>query len=540
MVNYVYFYITKYKKSFCLLTILMVVSSIINIILPYIFGNFIDYIVNEGNFSIMFQYAGIIVVIYIIKIIISYFYSLEYGVINRKLSFEICEKAVLHLQKIPENKKLRKDGIYLIHRIQMDSAVLSEFIIRRITSLLINVLNIILVLTILFKVNKWIFFITLIISPIYVLLYYLFKKKLYESNLKIKENENEYFAILCEQLDNLKFIKVNVLYEYLKSKLNHMFYILLGNIKQNIKVNFCFENAASILSQVTNIILIVIGGVQIYYKKLSIGMFTILNNYFDTLLQNITSLLQFTSYFQQVCVSYQRIKEIDDLDEEENGTLRLNHINNILLENIKVSYNNIEIVSNVNFEFKKGNAYIIKGSNGCGKSTLAYLICGLINEYNGCVKVNGIDIRHLDMYDFRRTHVSFMEQNACILKESVLRNIGLNNYYINNYEQLFSLVKEKSIDSIICDFDIYKNKILNEEISGGEKQRVILARNLIKDCEILILDEPENALDNKSINSLVKIINTVKKKKIVILLTHDERFDSIADQIIDLSNAKLS
>lgn len=536
MFKYIYSYIKKYKFTCILILCFAIILNVVNIGLPYIFGKLIDAMISGNTLYHIKKYIIIILVISFIRIIISYCYNVRFSVYNSKIAFDICGRAVTRLQKTSYNNIIGKDIVYLIHRIQMDSSVLSEFILRGIINFIINIVNTITILLILLKLNKLIFFIVLFCIPVYIFIYVMFKDKLYKTNLLFRECQSEYFSTLSEQLTNFKFIKINVLYEYLNTKLKNGFNNLLNNLTNNVKVNFWFDNIASIITQVANIVLVIVGGIEVFSKRLSIGVFSILNNYFSALFQNITSLLQFGAYYQQVKIAYNRIKDIEDLNEENNGSKKIESIESITLKNVSMSYSNSEIISSLNLEFNKGNLYLMKGVNGCGKSTLIHMITGIIDSYEGEIKINNNDIKSLDMHHTRKNHISFMDQNGIVLKDTVFENIKLNNTKLNTIDQVQSYMIKIGLKSFLCDL-MKLNKIVHKDtISGGERQKISLIRNIMKDGELFILDEPENSLDTSSVEKLIKFIESIKNKKIIIMITHDERFDDIADKIIDLSS----
>lgn len=535
MFKYIYSYIKKYKYTCSLILCFAVILNVANIALPYIFGKLIDAMIGGSKFDHIKKYIMIIFMISFVRIIISYWYNIRFSVYSSKISFDISERSITRLQKTSYNNIIGKDIVYLIHRIQMDSSVLSEFILRGVINFIINIVNTITILLILLKLNKLIFFIVLFCTPLYIFIYVMFKDKLYKTNLSFRECQSEYFSTLNEQLTNFKFIKINVLYEYLNEKLRKGFNNLLNNLTNNVKVNFWFDNIASIITQVANIVLVIVGGIEVFSKRLSIGVFSILNNYFSTLFQNITSLLQFGAYYQQVKIAYNRIKDIEDLSEENNGTKKIESIDTITLKNVSMSYSNSQIISNLNLEFNKGNLYLIKGTNGCGKSTLIHMIASIIDSYEGEIRINNNDIKSLDMRHTRKNYISFMDQNGVVLKDTVFENIKLNNTVVNSINQVQSSIEGLGLKSFLCDL-IKVNKVIDKDtISGGERQKISLIRNIMKDGELFILDEPENSLDTGSVEKLIKFIESIKDKKIIIIITHDERFDDIADKVIDLT-----
>ncbi len=193
----------------------------------------------------------------------------------------------------------------------------------------------------------------------------------------------------------------------------------------------------------------------------------------------------------------------------------------IVLKNICKKYDDVEILNNVNYKFESGKIYVIKGVSGSGKSTLLNILSGIDLDFSGEYLYNGKIIK-----DIRRvTNIGYiMQHNMLVLKLKIIDNLRMIKNDIVTIEYYAKL------------FDI--NHILNKypsEISGGERQRVSIIRALLSSDEIILADEPTSSLD---IDNAKKIVQEFKKlknlNKIVIIATHDDCFDIVADEIIQL------
>ncbi len=199
----------------------------------------------------------------------------------------------------------------------------------------------------------------------------------------------------------------------------------------------------------------------------------------------------------------------------------------IKLKNVSSGYKDNIIIKDINLEFKSENFYSIIGLNGSGKSTLLNTIMGLIN-YEGLIEIDGVNIKKMNIKD-RSKKISYLTQsNSIEFSYNVIDTIlmarypftkGIFKQYTNeDYNKVEKIIKELNIESI-------KYKLYND-LSGGQQQKVHLAKALINNPDILLLDEPTNHLD---LSYKVEILDYIKewsskKNKLVIAILHDLNF----------------
>ena len=218
----------------------------------------------------------------------------------------------------------------------------------------------------------------------------------------------------------------------------------------------------------------------------------------------------------------------------------------IEIKNLNKSYNNQIVLNNLSMKIDKGDFISIVGPSGAGKTTLLNIL-GTIDEYDKNPKTsilfNNIDITNLDddkLSSFRNKEIGFIFQFHQLLPElTAQENILLPSMIgkRSEKESLDNLIKLSSILEI--------NQILNKKpefISGGEKQRVAVARALINSPSILLADEPTGNLDSKNAEKIQKLFKKINKELnvTIVLVTHNKAFSKIADKCLVLSDGKWS
>ena len=218
----------------------------------------------------------------------------------------------------------------------------------------------------------------------------------------------------------------------------------------------------------------------------------------------------------------------------------------IKVKNLSKSFNNQLVLDNISIQIKKGDFISIVGPSGAGKTTFLNIL-GTIDEYDKNPKTsilfNNIDITNLDddkLSSFRNKEIGFIFQFHQLLPELTAQENILLPSMIGKRSEKESLENLKKLSSILK-----INHILNKKpefISGGEKQRVAVARALINSPSILLADEPTGNLDSKNAEKIQKLFKKINKELnvTIVLVTHNKAFSKIADKCLVLSDGKWS
>lgn len=435
-----------------------------------------------------------------------------------------------HVKKLPMKFFKTIDLIYLNQRINNDVNNLTIFFIGLVSDVITNTFTLLFMLYIMLSINKSIIFIVIIITILYIVLFNIMKKKIYFYNVIFQQNQSEYFSKLNEQIYNIKFIKIHVLFNVLRERLKTTFNSLLLSVMKMTKNKLLFNSLESSITSLAQAIFIFIISIAVIEGKITIGIFSILISYFYTLVNSLKYFISIGEKYQENLGSYNRIIDLLNLPEDHNGEIIINHCDSIKIKNLSFSYNEDYIFENFNYSFDKGNLYCIIGKNGSGKSTLINLINGLyINDLNGDVYYDDTSIKDINIYDLRKNLIGITEQEPLLLKDSIKNNLILNNDNID-FQLLENLIDCFNIRNII-------DKVIDEKnntVSGGEKQKISLIRLLLKQPQILIFDEPTSALDKNSIESFKKIVKSLKEEKIIIIVTHDKEIIDMSDKILSI------
>ena len=213
------------------------------------------------------------------------------------------------------------------------------------------------------------------------------------------------------------------------------------------------------------------------------------------------------------------------------------------LENVSYRYSDAlkddYVFKNINYEFNEGKVYAIKGKSGSGKTTLLSLLSGLETNYGGNITYNGKNLKKQDLDKYRSSDIGIIFQSYNLLPhltamENIILSLDISNVEVaNKSETAIELMKSVGLKESQKDRRVLK-------LSGGEQQRVAIARSLSYNPRMILADEPTGNLDKETENEILKIFKNLakKKNKCVIIVTHSENVCKNADKIFDLKPQK--
>jgi ATP-binding cassette subfamily B protein len=289
-----------------------------------------------------------------------------------------------------------------------------------------------------------------------------------------------------------------------------------------------------------NVAIILIGGQKYIDGQLSIGKIADFFMYINTLIFPFSMVGWVTSVNQRAEASMQRINEFMD---KQSGVVNKNFDiypikGDIEFRNVSYVYPNtgIRALDNLSFKINAGESLAIMGKTGSGKSTIALLLCRLIDPTEGEILIDGKNLKdhNLDNY---RNYIGYIPQESYLFSDSIEHNIG---FAIDNpsHEKVVEYSKIADVDKNIVEFkDQYKTMVGERGVmlSGGQKQRICIARALIKDPNIIIFDDSLSALDTETEQNILENIDTKIHNATSIIITHRESSAQRANKIINLT-----
>ena len=235
---------------------------------------------------------------------------------------------------------------------------------------------------------------------------------------------------------------------------------------------------------------------------------------------------------------YKEFNDTERYNEKRENIINdnINFNNDIVLDKLSFGFGKKSIFKDLNLNIKNKSVTGIIGDSGSGKSTLVNLLLGFLKPDKGCIKINNIDIKN---FIFKwQSNIGYVSQNIFLLDSTLKENIafGINQEKIN-IEQLNKVIKSTHLEQFVKNLDNGLNTKIGEKgswISGGQTQRIAIARELYRNPSILILDEATTGLDEMTEEKILKKIIELKNEITIIIVSHNKNTLKICDQIINL------
>ena len=289
-----------------------------------------------------------------------------------------------------------------------------------------------------------------------------------------------------------------------------------------------------------NVAIIIIGGEKYIDGQLSIGKIADFFMYINTLIFPFSMVGWVTSVNQRAEASMQRINEFLDKKSEviNKNSEKYPIKGDIEFRNVSYIYPNtgIKALENLSFKIEAGQSIAIMGKTGSGKSTIALLLCRLIDPTEGEILIDGKNLKDHNLNNYR-DFIGYIPQESYLFSDTIEHNIGFSIDH-PSHEKVVEYSKIADVHKNIIEFkDGYKTMVGERGVmlSGGQKQRICIARALIKNPNIIIFDDSLSALDTETEQNILENIETKINNSTSIIITHRESSAQRADKIINLT-----
>ena len=528
------------KKYYKVIVIIMFISffyTIINIVSSYNFKLLFDELLITKDNDLLF-----ILILLMLLSVFKYIIHLLRNILINKLNFIIDKQLVLksynHIINLPYLYYKNHTNGDLLTRIN-DLGNIKELIGNFFATVMVDLTLAIVILVVMININSVLTLIIIICLLLYSIITLLYNKIFLigiRTNYEKSSIVNNY---LVESLASFETIKNLSLQKYICGKFKEK-YNDFNLIKEKlfIKINNCNFLKESILS-IGNLIVLFMG--IKYLKKSDLNItslitFVTLSNY---LIEPIKKNLDLQFLYQNTKESIRRIKEIYNIPVENLLDTKHNIKNmkgNILISNVSYSYNSIDnVFNNVSMEINEGDKVLIYGDSGSGKSTLMRLLIKYLdNNYKGNIILGGYDLKNINTSTLRK-NICYVSQNEYLYTDTIYENIVLNRKI--PYKRFLDIAKNVYIDEIIKNSNLGYNYLIEnngENISGGERMRIMIARSIISEYNIFIYDETFSAIDPIMERNIIQYIFDLYKNKTIIIISHRKSNMDLFNKVISL------
>lgn len=508
----------------------------LSLIFPWLLGQIVNVLNRSKNINILIFYITCMIVSGLLSIVLQYIQTMILYRHIQKILLDIKKQIFTILLKTNLNFWIKRNIGDVIAIFQHDIPMLENFLITFLRQIFVNIIVLvglgIFILNIDFEIGT----ITMIFTLLFVFIQKKIGKKIQKSMIFLRNEMGELESFSNETINNIVDIQC-LGYENVYEKkflIRNTNYIKEVLKQEKLKLA---SNAIGNLNNTLNICLALgLGTIKVLQGNLDIGELFTLSIYVQRLYNPIINLINAYITVKKTFPILDKIMDIFNTDDViKYGT----YIGNadeykIHIKNVCFSYDEKNVLNNVNFTIENGEIIGIVGENGSGKTTLCRLLMRLCDCQEGEIRINNRKIEAYDL-NYLRKIIGYLPQKCyigngtiteildplenCYSKSKlieVMHEVGLEDYYFNNVNR-----------------KINENK---NQISGGEAQRILLARIILEDKPIVILDEPTSAMDMDSEKDICRILKSYLKNKISIIITHRVEILNICTRVIDIAD----
>lgn len=528
----------KYKRILPLLSMVIISSAFLSLINPWIMGNFIDFLSNNDRLGMDTSgYMMLFVSSTILSLSASYIHNIIVVKYSTKIVFDISKTTLEHIESVNNNDLGMLNSSSLAQAINSDTNQIVNFVFSFIDCAVKNFIELIVSAYFLIKINYTIFIIVVIFFILYIFLYYIVKEKIFNLNKVFIEEQVKFFGIYENLIKFQKFISNNALVSPMISCIEDSFQYLYKSAISLQRFIYFLRSLDSFITMVSQLIVFVFGIYLIQSGEITLGLFTMAISYISTFMSSSSNFSIFWKESSSVLPSVYRLEKLINIPysfkvSKFDEKYRINNaasIERVNVDNLSCKVGLRQVFSNVSCVMEKGKVYAVVGDNGSGKSTLVdCLLYNFNKNIAGEIYFDDCLIDKIDLYDLRKFYISVCEQTPVIFEGS----LGFNLFFGEKKEEESLLLLDK------LGFDLAKHNLMDiiseSTLSEGEKQKIAIARTILRDNPIEIYDEPSSSLDYSSKTKLINIINQRKNNKITIIISHDKEIIDICDEIISM------
>ena len=547
-------FLLKYKGRLVLGLIITVVSRVFSLVTPRLVGDSMTSIENYLNVqSVTPDELKEVLLMNIIFIIgaslISGFFTflMRQTIINvsRFIEFDVKNQIFSHYQSLDQlfYKKNRTGD--LMNRISEDVSKVRMYYGPVLMYGTNAIILFIVIISYMFSVAPKLTIYSLIPLPILSIFIYKISDLINKKSTKVQESLSDLSTYSQESFSGISVLKSFNIQDLIFNKFDKY---AIESFKNNLslaKIQAWFFPIILFLIGLSNLIVIFIGGKEYIEGNIEIGVVAEFIIYVNMLTWPVTLVGWVTSIIKQAEASQKRINEfLDSNTSLENGTLKMTkkQAKDIVFKNVSFEYDQtgIKIFNSFNLKIEEGKTIGIVGKVGSGKTSILDLICRIYDPSSGDIFIGDKNLKSLELNELRK-NISYVTQNNFLFSESIQKNIEFGNPNATKDEVKQAAILAE-IDSEILKFKKGYETILGERgvtLSGGQVQRLSIARSFIKDSEIYLFDDCFSSLDSDTEDRIIRNLNNNFKDKTLLIVSHRVSCVKNADKIIVLENGKI-
>ena len=513
----------KYLALEIVIAFLYLIFIALSLIGPYLMEYFIDEVLPSKDPGNVVKFVLAFIGIYLLMSVIAILIKKNVVGLENNIVTEIRTKMFDNVVKQPLSFYQQHQFGAVNERLVRDTAVVHSIWGYLFPSIFSSVISFVATMVIIIR-RSWIIAAFSVVSiGIYLLVFKLYNEKLRSLYLETRGDADQIGASMTDAWNGSREIKSFRLENLITGKFNRINLLLKKhNMNMAIKQEFSnqFMSLATTLGTLTTLC---VGGLMVMRGQMTVGILVALQAYVAKLYKPAENIADMAVDYKKYQVNIQRMAQLyylegsEQVDSDAAGSIS----GNIVFDKVNFAYNEKSVLKDVSFETPDKGVIAIVGKSGAGKTTIMNILMKFINPSSGEIKIGDRNYSTCTPGEVRNS-ISLASQDSYLFNMSIMDNIRLGNPSVSE-DRLKYVIELLEIDKFASSFPKGMDTVIAEmgkNISGGQVQRIAIARALVKDTPILILDEATSNVDSNSETIIQSALEKIQDNKLIILISH--------------------
>jgi ABC-type bacteriocin/lantibiotic exporter with double-glycine peptidase domain len=533
-------YLCQYKLELFYISTITILQSIIVTCIPLSTSAIVDKGITQNDRIALRVAAIVMALLFLSNALITILNNYLMAKVGEKIGYTLREELNTKICKLKYGFFLKNTASNIVNSFNKEIDTIKTNISYMLLRVMGNIISLSASITMIFLINWKIGLFILSTSALYVISIKEWGKVISPLAEKSFYYNERIINVLLNTYKNAVVVKMNSALSYISKHFKSEYTSFYSN---EIKLETAYTaniNMGMLIMSITTVVLWCFGGIKCMENSLSIGSLIAIIGYQNMLTNPINFICDFSNSYQTTNKAIKNFESILACEEETSGNLLISPgIRNIKLKNVSFKYDSVLLLEDINLNLEKDICGII-GESGIGKSTIAKLIVRLLNPDSGEICINDILIDHINLSNLRK-EIGYIMQDTLFFNDTILNNVFFDEH--KDYNKLEEFSRNLMIYDEIMRFSEQWETVLCEDsqnISGGQKKRIDILRNVLKNASVLIFDETFSGIDIRKKCEIYEFIQRIKKDYIIIIISHDQKDLEICSRLYKIENRKIN
>jgi subfamily B ATP-binding cassette protein MsbA len=541
----VFGYLKPYWKRMGLASVALIISTGMGLAFPLIIVKMLESVTRVQDFGPLNSLAILLIGIFLLQAITNFLQSYLLSYVGERIVFDLRTKLYTHLQELSLDYYANHRVGDIVSRLSSDVTQMRSMLTTNITMLLSQVLTLIGSIIIVFTINAQFTLFILAMVPILIGVALVFGSRIQKNSTRIQDQLADSTVVVEEGLQGIRVVKSFGREDFETNRYNGAMQKTFQASIQMAVLNSLFTSVMMFLGLGTIGAIMWYGGHEVIAGRLTLAMITGFLMYGISIATSLGGLGAVFGQLNSALGGVKRVFEIMDTEatiiDAPNAVKLTSNKGEIKFNDVSFSYDGASpVLQNINLDVQSGEILALVGPSGAGKSTIFNLIPRFYDPTDGCISIDGLDLRSVTQESLR-AQMAIVPQETILFGGTIRENIQYGRLDAGE-EEIYEAAKAANAHNFIMELPNKYETIVGERgsnLSGGQRQRISIARAILKNPRILLLDEATSSLDNESEGLVQEALNRLMLNRTTVIIAHRLSTIKIAHRIAVLENGKI-